>query len=472
MGYAKVLSGGPTGRYTIELDWGKETRDAVLAALSVALGNLDTMLVEAQNAYEAARARETAIVGQIEALIASMIAQEGTLPPGTQPDDKPLKFLRDQLIKLRSANEPLRIQVERVKYARAETLRNIAYWNAFNPIETRQVWCTDYTEDREPGSFVATMEIPGEDALILLAPGARGWLADDGVLKARELMSPAQAYFNAAILPGWQKEKPTYRWGVITALNYGANTANVSLAEARSSAQGLLVNQSNRLENVPVKYMTCDVNAFRIGDRVVVKFLNQLWGSPQVCGFLDNPRPCNWTCTGIRPGMGPTFASRITSIMSSISGTGVDVRARVNGGSWKTLDYYAPLSGVLGNLFRYVEYNEFGEVIDANYISVYIQPTDYYTGVPFPSITTFVAPPTAAFGNPDLTLRDKCEVAIYVGGAVVFNVAFTDIGYAGSPQRSDGVYVHTPGGISLAPPASTNTIAVKKLTGYTLISEA
>ena len=157
--------------------------------------------------------------------------------------------------------------------------------------EARDAWCADLTEDAT--GYVATLEIPGESDLILIAPGGRTpVLATDGYLRSRSLMAPWQAYFNAAILPGWQKFKPTYRWGTITALDKDADTATVVLADARSSAQRLSVNQASTLVNVPVEYMECNSDAFEIGDNIVVKFIGQDWSAPRVIGFLDNPREC------------------------------------------------------------------------------------------------------------------------------------------------------------------------------------
>jgi hypothetical protein len=38
--------------------------------------------------------------------------------------------------------------------------------------------------------------------------------------------------------------------------------------------------------------MTCNADAFEVGDRVVVEFIGQDWENPRVVGFLDNPKRC------------------------------------------------------------------------------------------------------------------------------------------------------------------------------------
>lgn len=95
-----------------------------------------------------------------------------------------------------------------------------------------------------------------------------------------------------------------YRVGTITDIDYNAHTATVELDEALSVAQDLDVNQSMILENIPVKYMDCDANAFVVDDRVVVEFTGQGWESPQVIGFETNPQPCEWHLAIIDAPMG------------------------------------------------------------------------------------------------------------------------------------------------------------------------
>jgi hypothetical protein len=99
-------------------------------------------------------------------------------------------------------------------------------------------------------------------------------------------------YFNAAILPGWQKFFPTYRLGVITNIDTAADEADVLLDDALSSAQGLNINQADVLRDVPIEYLDCNAAAFEEGDRVVVKFESQDWDQPKIIGFEKEPRSC------------------------------------------------------------------------------------------------------------------------------------------------------------------------------------
>lgn len=222
--------------------------------------------------------------------------------------------LQDLTLKL----EALRRGLFGVLARRAEVEASITYWQGLSLTDTRQAWCADRTENAS--GTVATIEIPGEPAAVLVAPGGRAPIAADGRLLAREAMSPAQAFWNAAVLPGWQKFKPTYRAATITALNVAANTATVALSAATSTAQGLPVNQSATLSGVPVVYSTCNAQAFQVGDAVVVEFHGQDWSAPRVIGFISNPR----ACTPPAPTFAPQFADTVdlaTDVIDMLDGS-------------------------------------------------------------------------------------------------------------------------------------------------------
>ena len=302
MGWARIIDGGPTGRYNIELDWGESTRTAVLAALGVRVAELDAKLAIAEAKVITADAQEAtlraAVTAQMDAYIAASIA----LPPGSpRPDSSAFRSAMALLTKVRQGHAGLRLTVEKLKFERAVALDRVSYWTNFNSIESRPAWCSSLTEDAAPGSVVATLDIKGESDLIVIAPEARAWQPSDGVLTAREMMSPEQAFWNAAALPGWQKWQPTYRWGTVDSINFAEDTMNLTLGEAKSSAQRLDINRETVLFDVPVIYGSCNSRAFRIDDRVVVQFVNQNWSAPLVIGFLDNPRGCGWVCIGAEP---------------------------------------------------------------------------------------------------------------------------------------------------------------------------
>jgi hypothetical protein len=463
MGYAKILSGGPTGRYSIELDYGSTNKTAGLAALNALLVRLDDDINELQVKIAEADAKEAAQLLRVKQAENDLIllAQSG-LPAGSpELDTSAFNFELFKLRELQKNHASIRLRLEALETERALTVKRIAEWNAFQPIETRNAWCVNLTEDAEPGSYVGTVEIPGESNLILIAQGCRSWVPSDGGLFAREILSPAQAYFNAAILPGWQKFKPTYRWGTLTSVNKANDTGSVTLASSISSARSLNVNQTSTLVDIPIVYPPCNASPFVVSDEVVVEFLGQDWSNPRIIGFLDNPRPCNWACLGegqIGPN-GPIIAGILAfqSLVDELfvlleDNTTLDVRTRINGGSWITMGWEESLGG------RYVyRFPVDGDPVTNRFAQLWIRTAG---GGPFVKAAFCTVDPPL---TPDT--RNIAEFAVYLSGNIVFNIAMTDRGNGVNAPAGSGA-VKSPGGIDIVDPFFPVT-----LLDYTLISE-
>jgi hypothetical protein len=171
-------------------------------------------------------------------------------------------------------------------------LRKVKLRDVAEAGEPQSMWCADLTEDLT--GEVDTLEIKGAPDQILIGPAGASGFAQNKLAKVAA-MSSAQAGLAWALLPGWQKWRPTYRVGTIHSIDYDADMASVTLDPATSIAQDLNVNQgeTSELETIPVEYMTCNADAFENGDRVVVEFPGQLWEQgPKVIGFETNPQPC------------------------------------------------------------------------------------------------------------------------------------------------------------------------------------
>ena len=162
-----------------------------------------------------------------------------------------------------------------------------------NPIVS--AWCADMTKDL--GGIVGTIEVPGEAKHVNIRPGynegANYDVQRDGQLQSAGAGSAAGAFYNLAMLPGWQKWKPTYRYGVIKSINHDQDVCNVELDNALSTVKNLPVNQDFQL-SIPIEYMQCNSSCFKIGDRVIVEFAGQKWDSGKVIGFQSDPRSCYW----------------------------------------------------------------------------------------------------------------------------------------------------------------------------------
>jgi len=185
------------------------------------------------------------------------------------------------------------LKVDVLKLQRESLIKKADELEALTPIAvTTSAWCADLTEDLS--GEVGTIEIPGESVHLQIQPGyednAEYDEDRDGILNPTITQSPAQAYYNLAMLPGWQKWMPTYRHGTLS--NLSGDLCTVTLDQALSSQQDLDVNQSTVLNSVPIDYMECNGAAFSNGDKVLVEFEGQEFTSPKVIGFKDNPQPC------------------------------------------------------------------------------------------------------------------------------------------------------------------------------------
>lgn len=301
MGKATILSGGPNGDYQVRMDYGTATQTAMLARIEARLTVLTGLLTVALGELNLQEAIEAGYLAAVEAAIAAYVVATQANPVVATALTATLKAHSEAIQKLaKEVNKTaqLRLAWQALKSEQTQLNKDKAYWQGLSLSETVQAWCADMTEDAT--GVVATVEIPGENKRVLIAPAAPAHTAAAGELAAREVQSPGQVFFNAAILPGWQKYKPTYRRGVITSLNFETDKANVTLAaDDKSSAQALGINQAAELVAVPVEYMTCNASAFAVGDACVVKFKDQDWAQPRVVGFVDNPKPCATVLSGL-----------------------------------------------------------------------------------------------------------------------------------------------------------------------------
>lgn len=287
MGRATVSSHDGSAQYTVDLDYGQQKVQAKITGLERERDAAQAALGEQEALLFAARDE---LASRISALDSRILAYREAAE-----DDK-AEALRAVEKATVSAQEQ-RLVVSRIEAMVAQyTLMlsgiegRIAELQVLPLTETRQVWCADYTTDAS--GAVPTIEIAGEQPHILIAPSPAAHEGDPGQLTHRMAVRGPAAWYNAALLPGWQKYRPTYRSGVLAFIDRAAETATVQLDEVTSSAQSLPINQAPTLFNVPFEYMRCNSRAFNVGDEVVIRFDAQNWATPKVVGFMREPRPC------------------------------------------------------------------------------------------------------------------------------------------------------------------------------------
>lgn len=341
MGQAEIISGGTDGLYRVRLDYGTETRDKrvekLTADLATVQGQLDTAESELADQQATVSSQQDDINGKIEAyetaakslealriVLDEAIQDRLDLSENATPEeiaaanaavtaataaynaaetvirnsDKEINDALKKLEKEKSKVYPLQLKVDLLTDEKTGLTKKKKYWTDLTLQEEKNVWCADMTEDAT--GKVATLEIPGENNMVVIKPGAPTHTTADGKLVARAIQHPNQAFFNAAILPGWQKYLPTYRRGTITELDTELDTASVTLTDDKSSAQNLGINKISELKNVPVKYMECNASAFEVGDVVVVQFDDRSWDKPKITGFVREPKPCGLNLQGIQ----------------------------------------------------------------------------------------------------------------------------------------------------------------------------
>ena len=300
MGKATILEALGEGQYTVRVDTGKAQRDANVARLTVQIATLEQQIAAWQQTLDAFEENEEAPArAAVEAAQTAYIIAMKTTPPPTAAAVRALITAHSAALKtlfeVRARSALLRLQLDAWRLELAQARKDLAAWQAVEVEFDQTAWCADYTE--AAAGDVPTLEIPGEyapgGASLVLAPREVPPTLPAGQIVAREVQTGAQAYFNAAILPGWQRHMPTYRAGTITSINRSADSADVLLDATPSSAQDLDINQTATLAGVPVRYMTCNAAAFEIGDRVVVEFQAQDWAQPVVIGFVERPRACD-----------------------------------------------------------------------------------------------------------------------------------------------------------------------------------
>lgn len=285
MGWCQILSSNGEGRFTVKVDFGEDMRAAIMSALQQRINALqpqlakaDLSVAEAKDAHQQAQAALASLLDEIAH------ASPELIEPMRRAYSRELHKMQRLVAELQRRELQRRTIADEI----ALRARQLAYWrDDVRCTETRDVWCAAFVESSS--GYRATIEINGEPDLILLHPQNRAWVPRDGEMRSRALLSPEQAYFNAAVLPGWQKHYPTYRHGTIASIDWDANTCSVTLAAAKSSAQRLDINKVTTLDNLTTNYAG-GMRTFGIDDRVVVAFTNQAWELPQLIGFLDNPR--------------------------------------------------------------------------------------------------------------------------------------------------------------------------------------
>jgi len=490
MGRGTILSGGTDGLYSIEIDFGEAERDARVVKIDAQIAKLNIEIADTEAAILAAEAATAAALAALSAAVEAMASAIEAEGPAAGDVLKPaVEKAAEAAGAARAAEAAARLPRDYKIAERTNLVDRKRALLAAAVKTTRQAGCADLTEDAT--GEVATIEIPGEDQAILIAPGGRAPADADGALMARELMTPEQVFFNAAVLPGWQKWKPGYRKATITAINEETGRVDVDLDPATSSANRLNVNQSETLADVEVVYMDCNADAFDVGDRVIVEFDGMTWGSPKVIGFVENPKPCSWVYVGggtrarlacLRPGLiDQIIAGGVGQVWLNGSGPytleqSISVPLYSGGvttilppGYWSII--FWEWRGPDNNLLPDRREGESGFEFERPLLTIQflMTPPAYVSGGGLSSpyfvngyadvtvnsvLDGFIEypPPLAEYPHKNIV-----EVRITIGGEKVLHFAYSSIGFSGQLDHGVIYYKGVPARLL---PGSTNTFAI------------
>lgn len=241
----------------------------------------------------------------------------GNTPPGEEFNDvskKNIEAATEEVLKAEAEiigiTEPL-ISDELIKASLEVDNKQIieAVLKYGTPL-VQSVWCADHTLKLK--GEVNTIELSDEtnkrnNQQTIIRPKGKG--NDNLVIQPVISSGSAGIAFNLMALPAKQRHKPLYRNGVITLLDVPNNTVNLTFNETYefSSVRGYQHDQAysifldTALTEVPVDYMNCDIEAFKLKDKVVVEFAEVLVpdSDPEikvfkgtVIGFVTNPYRC------------------------------------------------------------------------------------------------------------------------------------------------------------------------------------
>ena len=215
--------------------------------------------------------------------------------------------------------------------------------NRVPPDQQIEAWCADLTDDIGAGDIVPLLELPSGETNI--HPHSLTGHEDpafdgkaDGQLQSpiANTGEPWATMVNMYMSAACDKWKPHYRYGTITEL--AGDNCTIELDPCSSpwgfseskvfSPISVDVNIGDILTDVPIEYMTCNGQAFSVGDHVVVQFPTLEWENRRVIGFVDNPKPCG--------GWIETFGPPIYDMGANDSDSWPDAW-KLPGGNWTPL---------------------------------------------------------------------------------------------------------------------------------------
>lgn len=306
MGRATILENKSEGKYRCLYWYGTE----IIAREQLIIGN---KIIQFNHDVIALTDEITTLTAEFDA--ANTALQAVLAEPGPMTEDRK-KRLSAALAALSGVGIKIKEKEaakELTKLQKQEAVDRSLTLSALPESEERELWMADYSAEIEPtGADIPTAEVAGEAhgenwALLYPARGEAPLAFDQALHGEREhalAISPAACFAAWAMLPSWQKYRPSYRVGRILEMR-DDGLAKVELqVPLVSSEQNLPIPPSDPMavdvaferqthERVPFDYMDCGSIAFKVGDEVVIKYKEQDSTQPVIVGFAHDPEPCS-----------------------------------------------------------------------------------------------------------------------------------------------------------------------------------
>lgn len=289
MGRARIIHNYGEGKYAIEVSLDVSRIQRERDKLSRQIAELEPTLPGLAATYDLARL-------EYEQTYAEMIV---AIQVGAGTDAQKNKQLAVLSKKLVEQGRRMLLAGHAYDSARLKLLclqSRLSELNDLPAARNVDAWCADYSDELEIGTIVGTIDVARQnfeynrDWVFRPCYGQTTYYDPkrDGILQDTEAATPAAAFLNFALNPGVSKWMPRYRVATVTAVYPETDRVDVDLRAAYTARFD--VNQTERLEQVPVTYMDCNAAVFEEGDDVVVWFNGNDWNDPYVIGFEHDPK--------------------------------------------------------------------------------------------------------------------------------------------------------------------------------------
>jgi len=232
VGSATVKTNLGEGQYIVELT----KSQAAITAQKTSLTTRKTEIEAAIAAKEIELAALNVIQTEKHEALKTAVGDYAVADPPTKALRKAVTDAQKAYITAQSNCNKKQTEINLLGLELASVNKRLAEIETALTVESRTVWCADYSEALK--GTVGTIEINGEAGQINIVPEGKSGI---GLLQHPLAMTPSGVFYNWALLPAWQKWKPTYRIGIITSVEKADGKVDVGIPDQFS--EGLAINQ-------------------------------------------------------------------------------------------------------------------------------------------------------------------------------------------------------------------------------------